>query len=405
MSNAGKIIYLDESVFNEYNQEDTMLFPLKESEAKMLLAFVPYIQWQTRWKNLTRTQAELEALAGSIADGLMNPQTGDLDMATIQDICDGVKCAITDVMTSAVAGLNSGVSVTVDPDTGEIVVDTGETQDPLAGTTDEFKWGGSIEVYEGLLEYMTDFEDFFGQFPSNEAQAVSFMSQKWQVNANITQAVSDYYAHRSLSNPAPQPIPSDVKGELFCYGATKQTVASYMIDNVANDILLKLSMLDALLQEQYDVWYFFGYQVPRLGFDEAPCYRVPPETVTLDYTELQTNSWDNILFSGKPDGHRWRVSIKCTQEFVNANGDRFDGVYNTPNGGNPAIGTYKLFEAYNSLITLVEGYGGQLPIGGVYVSEWEASSTRDPRGYRWDIPFSSFTQGSLELTLTDLGKV
>lgn len=408
MSNSGKIIYLDEPTFQTFNQVDTMLFPLKESEAQMLLALAPFIGWQTRWTNLNMTQKDLDELVASISDGLMNPQEAGGNEMTPEELCEAVQCgimgAVPQIGTALAGAINSQSTFVIDPDTGEVVIDTGDSEaEALTGSQNEKKWGGITEVEKGLQEFKTDFENWFGDFPADEAQTVSFFSQKYLCTADITQAVSDYYDHRNLMNPTPQPIDTDtLKGLMFCEGATKQTVASHIIDSVSNDQLLLLSMYAGLSQDQYDQWYSIGDDKPRLGYDIAPCYRVPAETITLNYDEMSWNDWNTEVFTGKPANHLWRVSVQCTQEFINADGDTWDGVYLKPIGGNDTLSTMLLFQTYLYPFTVGEGFGGKLPIGGIYHCE-QYKAIRYPVGIKFTIADQQFTQGQLKITLTDLG--
>ena len=73
MSN-GKILYIDQTLVDSCNSVDTLLYPLKESEAQVLLSQVEYIAWRKRWKNLTYSDDEINELYATITDNLMNPQ-------------------------------------------------------------------------------------------------------------------------------------------------------------------------------------------------------------------------------------------------------------------------------------------------------------------------------------------
>lgn len=339
-------------------------------------------------------------------DDLLTQLPGETIVTTQEElqqaVCDGIMCAVPKVGTVLAGGINSGISVTVD-DNGDIVIDDGSTGDTgLSGTDKEILWGGAVYLQNRLQEYITDYEDFFNDFPADESQAVSFLSQKYQLTAGVTQAVSDYYAHRNLSNPAPQPLPEALSGEFFCYGATKQSTASYMIDNVSNDLLLLLSMLDALTQDQYDTWVSFGQTIPRVGYNVAPCYRVPPQTVEVTPATPWWNSWVWEPFTGMPDEHVFRVTIKCTEEFVNPAGDTFDGVYHTPNGGNSEIVQQKWFQTYLYWNYVSDDWGAKKNIGETYVSE--VDMTNDVlNGINLNLATNDWTQGRLEITAIDLG--
>ena len=86
MSNNGKIIFFDEEEFGKIDDSETLLIPLTAREASVLLSQVPYIQWSTRWKNLTKSQKQLMEISASIADGLMNPMTINInDCEDVED--------------------------------------------------------------------------------------------------------------------------------------------------------------------------------------------------------------------------------------------------------------------------------------------------------------------------------
>jgi len=84
MSN-GKRFTLEEAVALTYDDETVYHYPLTQREAFMLLGQIDFIGWQTRWKDRSFTQDYLNEKVASIADGLMNPMSTEIDCADIEN--------------------------------------------------------------------------------------------------------------------------------------------------------------------------------------------------------------------------------------------------------------------------------------------------------------------------------
>lgn len=260
---------------------------------------------------------------------LLDPD-GGIIVGTIEDICEGVLCALSKAGTALAAGINSGISVSVDDD-GNIIVDTDGGGGATTAIAQERLNGSANQAYAGLIEYIQDFEDFFGLFPASQANTVTFLTSKWFVDETlVTQAVADYYDHRELMNPQPPPPDDDLIEEFFCEGITKSTTAAYIIDVLTVDQLLLLSMTNALLQDQYSIWQSDGADNPDgdyLGFD---CYRRP--TFTFDIaasTVAEEFPSKKFITLGLYNGISSQRNIKVTVsgKFTAPTGEEYDILY------------------------------------------------------------------------------
>lgn len=266
---------------------------------------------------IDKTNAGLEA----------HRREGAIGVSTIDDICNGVICAAIEIMQASVAGLNSGVKVTVDG--GKVVVDDGSGSATATTAIAQERLNGSAnQAYAGLLEFIQDFEDFYGLFPLSEANTVTFLTSKWLVDeTDVTTAVSNYYAHRDGMNVQPAPPGTDLIEDYFCEGISKGTTATHIIDELVNDQILLLSMVNSLLTDQYSKWQSDGAGNPDgdyLGFD---CYRRPTFEFDIPGTQIaEATPTQHFITLGLYNGISETRNIKITVsgKFTAPTGEEFD---------------------------------------------------------------------------------
>lgn len=340
MSN-GKILYIDQTLVDSCNSVDTLLYPLKESEAQVLLSQVEYIAWRKRWKNLTYSDDEINELYATITDNLMNPQESIPEGAfivTAQELCEAVECGIINVFSRAVAGTagNTGVQVTFD-ENGNPVITEGELSTGTGATVTGFRQRmADMEYVELRLEdFLNDFDDFYLITSGDVVVMEQFFTAKYLLNANITAVISEYTAFRDALNPHVQSTFTNIDREMYCKGAKKQTVSTWIIYDALGDKTLRLNMIGALTDDQFLQW---ESEADSLSDDyiSTSCFRAPqvtmifpPEKVVIGLKDTN-NPPELVLFSNT------RANIRISGKIIGDNGDFYDGIYNQVNG-NKAI--------------------------------------------------------------------
>lgn len=396
-----KAIRIDQEVIDTYDNEVKRLYELTDRQAALLLGQTDYIAWAKRWINLTMSHDEISQLKDNIDYQLMTP-IGD-SMTLKEDICEGIKCAAVDIFGAAAAAINSNIELAIGDD-GEPILKPDDTQQSTELENDSY-YGDCVFVYDRILEYIQDFEDYFTANPSSEATTVEWFSYKYLLTASITDAVADYYAHRGLSNPQPTPPGTGLRLEFFCEGLLKQVTAAYIIDVTPNDKNLLLSMVDALSQEQYVQWANQN-DTQRKGYEGAPCYTLPDQV--FEYT---ANAFDNkaaidTILKITQSGTRVKRLI-ISGSITDDDGRIYDGAYRRSNTG---LWTYEP-QAIFPTVGFINPNNVPVfsPTGG-YVFEYTATNTYINQlrpveaGDTWSDLFVN-PVGSLTLTLRDEGAI
>lgn len=73
MSN-GKVFHVNQEVVDTYDNTMLLCYKMTAREAVILMAQLQYIQWATRWRNLTYTPEQLTSIQERISDALMTPE-------------------------------------------------------------------------------------------------------------------------------------------------------------------------------------------------------------------------------------------------------------------------------------------------------------------------------------------
>lgn len=346
---------------------------------------------------------------------LLDPD-GGIIVGTIEDICEGVLCALSKAGTALAAGINSGISVSVDDD-GNIIVDTDGGGGATTAIAQERLNGSANQAYAGLIEYIQDFEDFFGLFPASQANTVTFLTSKWLVDETlVTQAVADYYDHRELMNPQPPPPDDNLIEEFFCEGISKATTAAYIIDVLTIDQLLLLSMTNALLQDQYGFWQSEGADNPDGDYLAFDCYRRPDVQFTIEGSEIAEASpsfHSKVVSVYEGISSDRNIKITVTGKFTAPTGEEFDILYWKDDEG--AIAT----QQWQNLGLNASG-GVQEPNNppsqlaysptGSYSWITEISGGRDYDSFLYRVPdftgtWQETVTGSITFTIVDQGRV
>ena len=98
MSN-GKLIKLDEVVLAAFDNTTDQYYPLTDREAAILQAFIPFIEWETRWNLDTLTKDDLSDISSEIAYNLMTPLTENIANCTDVEDCLGTSTTISTIQT------------------------------------------------------------------------------------------------------------------------------------------------------------------------------------------------------------------------------------------------------------------------------------------------------------------
>lgn len=253
---------------------------------------------------------------------------GVIPVTTSEELCQAVECGIINVFQRAISGqagnvignvtINSDGTVTVDSGTG---TKTQSQQEALTGSVRQMRFG--------LNEYLLDYQEFWSTYSADRATPKSFLKAKWQVDETKLDAAYDAYAdYRDGAGAILAQFTDDLDAELFCEGATRQTVNEHIIDDVATNKTLTIQMCDALLNEQFAEWYDTGALSPRDDYIDYPCYISQPVVIPFNTQEMTDNITKTILNVNTPNTARaWKIRVTGTM--TTDDGDEYDGLYLT----------------------------------------------------------------------------
>lgn len=257
-------------------------------------------------------------------------------MATKDEICEAIICAsekISQRILLAVESDNIRNGVEINKDTGQTIIKTsqGLTRDDLVVSNRESHYGG---VYNQAANVRQFLEDIKAQSSNGFADSViaslqsTFLNVSEAIRPDVAAFVSGYTA--SLEN-----ITIDTETlalAMFCKDVNQAFVEYAAENHTGAEITILLDALNLIPQSTLDTWYAEGTNVPRTGFESAPCYILNTQELIWDV--------DNFLNVGyllpteqiEQPGNRIK-RIEITGRFTGADGRFFDGFYMTYNDG------------------------------------------------------------------------
>ena len=328
MSGKFNIVNFDDTT--ELDNETENLYELTEYQAFLLLTQTEYLGWKTRWDNLPEN-TDIVAIRDLLNYKLMTPLNGDgVIVTTPTDLCEAVECGVLKVFSRALSGSagNIGTGVTLDDSGIPVLIDGALSGGGSGSQSSALDKMGAMEYTElRIEEYIQDYADFYTSESGDSATIIAFLSAKYIVNDNITSAVDDYVIHRQAMNPAPVPGMDGLDRQMYCFGATQQEVSSWVIDDALGDKTLRLSMISAITQEQFDTWYNQSNLISD-DYQNTPCFTYQPVTFNVEASQWNQNG-GNIAFDSRAflkTNRRYKLDV--TGVYTRGNGDKWDAMYN-----------------------------------------------------------------------------
>lgn len=264
---------------------------------------------------------------------------GVLPVSTIQDICEGVICAIEKIsqrILLAETPDNVRYNIDIDKDTGAVTLQqlTSGKEPPPGSEAEAIVFGGALNVEYGLNAVLTAISDGYNAVPQvPEATVVLQLSARYDIDETLmTTAVGDYYTHAGTFGVLDNW--NGLSDYIYCRGLNKQAIGAFLADEKDVDWLQDaLQIRDAITDEQYELWYTDGQASPSNGYLDAPCFTFPPETfvITPDNYDTAINGiWTQTL--ARDTGHRWQFVVVGSLNRV-ADGRKIDLLYYEDSGG------------------------------------------------------------------------
>lgn len=218
--------------------------------------------------------------------------TGGLEMPTVEEICEGMLCAMekgASRFLSGVAGNTQG-GVTINPD-GTIVVGGGDlpTDDPATewSETEAAIMGAAINISKALEVLFDKIDNFYG--PTNgdpvlsDATATLYISLYFPVDATaMATAIADYYLYRETQARLLFDTTEAMQNVLYCQGADLQGWNKWLIDYsgyASGKLEVMSNITNALAQKFWEDYYTDGLELPSTQYLDAPCVPIKEQTL------------------------------------------------------------------------------------------------------------------------------
>lgn len=306
----------------------------ENSEHKIYITFLPVINDEIPFFQMGGGFRGLDVCSGvsliDIDTGLpvdkteFKPTKGFI-MATQDEICAGVICAMEKVATRILLAQDGNIAsdIKIDKDSKDgisIITNVLSSGDPVASTSDEAYNG---KVYNQALEFKKFFDNINTQ-DTNGYSATSIISFS-QIIINPLDVVAwgvlitNYLA-------SPEVITIDVSKlteATFCHFSFFAGLLNYALDNHTEaEAVIITDTLAQIPQSTVDDWFLAGENKPRADYFTYACYRLPQSQVIWDVSISQAVIEPTVYV--KSD-RIWRVSF--SGQVTNDLGQTFDGVY------------------------------------------------------------------------------
>lgn len=413
-----KAIRIDQEVIDLYSDTEEKLYKLTDRQAALLLGQTDYIAWEKRWINLTLSSEQIFQLKSDIDYRLMNPEecamTIDYDA-----MCKAVKCGVVEAVEELSARIleahdsdNIKGSITVDKDTGAIKVDViGSTKPTVEGTQNEVNYGGvynqALQIKK-LFEDLNDYIDVPYGVSTIQGITADFVGIDPIADIDLYAAWQTAIATYVSADPEFLVDSDDLALQIWCNGLngglTNYAIAVATFNeanlNMWRDIVFKIP------KTTYGDWFDEGQLLPNQGYEDAPCYTYPQSTLDMPYDEYAV-SYHDFIFTGMSN-RKVRLKIEVIEPFVDADGDKWDGLYYDPIASAP-VSTYKIAMHNGSSFKQIDSsLPPYLNGSGSYFVEYNCNSSitgiRVPPELTSAVSFTPIS-GELRFTVFDLGSL
>lgn len=213
---------------------------------------------------------------------------------SVQDICDGVICALEKSAARFLSGQAGNVigDIVINDD-GSIVIDDSDS----GGVSDETlqsRNGGTLAVASGFSRVMGDVQLWLYTNGVGVATTKLYLQSKYDVDQTlIEQFVDDLIAYQPTDTGTwYEPTDSDLEERLYCDSPTQATVAAWIIDTTVdpNKAELMLQLNSAINPAQFELWYASGLNTPITEYLSYACYRRQPVTMVMSAAQYTAST-------------------------------------------------------------------------------------------------------------------
>jgi hypothetical protein len=216
---------------------------------------------------------------------------------SIEDICEAIVCGGNELARQLLRGVRDnlapGGSIEIGND-GEVIVKApgAPPNDETTTSDEEAASGGSTAVRLGINTIWSNLNSWYGAGVSAADAKTRLKLIYTLFSEGADNLVDAYYGARAASQPYPTSFASTLDGYLYCKGNYKPTIAEWIYEvHTANQQSVAATIVNALTQEQLQLWYNQGKVVPNTDYITYSCVPVDTEIFTMDAAYLQSSTY------------------------------------------------------------------------------------------------------------------
>lgn len=247
---------------------------------------------------------------------------GGDNMATVEEICEGVTCAIEKAAKAILLGINASPSdsLTINPD-GSVEVASGEAPADDPTTTDlNEQWaaemGGSIAIAKGLELFFDRLDTYYGATNGTPVQTADFTKANIKAyfpsDPEMDAAIDYYYTYRATNGRFLFDTSDTFEQYLFCNGHNELAFNRWLIDSSgyadAKQTAMRTTVL-GLSQEFWDDTYSSGLDTPSTEYRAAACTPFDTETITFSGADFTGSAYKTGSVINK-NNHRVLLEVE-----------------------------------------------------------------------------------------------
>jgi len=389
--------------------EPVKYFKANEEWCKIIFGWLDWLEDVAGWKD-----AEDDNYAG--IQQILIFEEG-IDMATKEDIRDGMYEAMNRLAAQIVSGRFTNIAVgedgTVSNPEDTLSNEPLPEDDPLTAINENkaARYGAALAISAGVNEFLAYLNTLYGADATADtsiANATILVNGKYVTETNMGAELTVYWDARAQSQAQITTLDrEDLANAIYCnpYLDAKASISQFIYGLVAFTVEQKrnaANLITALEETQYSAWHNTGRAAPSTEYAEAPCEPSPTEIITI--LLVSTNYTSNT--SWKPN-HRLRFTVTGYLHDT-ADGNQRDFWWY--HGGAPLSPVFVQASTSMSIGTgIIKPTVNQVPYNaqGAYVFTIDTPASAGQLGMNLAAggAWGGTVGGSITVTIDDLGKI
>ena len=254
----------------------------------------------------------------------------DINMATVEEICEAVICALEKSASRFLSGTAGNVlgDVKIDPENNITITPPGSPpDDPTTNLDNEKRAGGAIAVFHGFRDMILEINSWIlDGVPVSEMNF--WLGSKYAINGDMLAAITAYAADFTTP-PLDWTVPvitSVLAEKIYCDGNRRNVIAAYILETWDAEIGDLLAINNGLEQSQLEEWFADGENTPSTDYLAYSCTPIADFEVVIQWGVTLNDT--HVL----KKNHRYEFIV--SGYLSDPDGDLQDAWWHKPSGGN-----------------------------------------------------------------------